>query len=1128
MNTFAPKSESDRTRPRSTMTGDAGRNGAPAGGGNRLQETFDRSPRVVGQMKLARALSGRAKAPVQRQAVVQRVQLPTDRTDQIIRFLVFRGGVNYDDAVAMSKTQLIEEFQQRTQGREDEVLNYLLGEQGFDNYGEMDEEQKLEKFKELVPGDTGTGLAEDKILTRYAKDVAGIDPAEWSQDDPDKKVRILVEYVNDALTKTGTPPVKFDFQKFAPDTNAIFDHETWKISFNELTFDPKHPNYSELSLGKVMNTAYHEARHAQQWYRVATLLAGDGFDAQTIGQKTGIKVERVLQFAEAHPLKRTAGVLPDVQEGLEWEESFTGPKSVQNRETKLNLFLTERKIGELSHQREQARSGFLVAEQEQAELGNKLKDFKSLEATFDRATRNLALWRTISRENTGWAAKFDKFQKTMETDPTLVFDEALESELGIDESSLPSQPTQITKADWVAEGRFQQDEIKEAARKLQAYQEENRLDPWDAQEQRFHLEYAAFMEKFKELSHQLAGLQGPYEFLYHQYKGFEEEHDAFDIGDLAQQKYGELIQKKAAPGNVVQKVDLSQEGNRQLLLQTIQEAEDDSLFSSGVAEQARLYLASLGETELEETGRAVDAVERQVDVDEDLEHEQTRSDETTQKILLSKARLLVKLATGELTPKGLNQEAEVFGQNLLAKSDIEDLAESALDEEDSVEKVKAKFSGELDESSLVPLAGDLEPFFADFPKGNLKPLIELNKKVLVSSDPYGRLRKLLPKIKETVAAIRESGNPNAEGVIKQFKTWLLAEVFSGETSFHTLEGIIEEKANGFIAEKRSFIEGKSPFLVNPERTPGEVQGAIGEDLKNRQVTGHQKAVEQQEQDRTRLREFIVNGAETATVGSPFRNACEWLLSGRSKLYALTRTHDSETRPLVHGSTRTESWFPKWTTGLGDVFSGATDYSNTDNDNVLFATHNTLGGSTPDGSVVIHGASQMSDEELRRTIVHEVQHSSDLHEMTPLARFQSEVNAYLLGHEQHPEEFLANKEAGGTAEGEGGTWNARVKAIFDHMRASGGYDYLREAWEANQDDFKGKVRAIQGPQTPNPINSVRIADFNKAVIEGGNIGLAYEHLNEHDRAAMKGNPAILALIAKHLQDAQLEQYTLLFQ
>lgn len=1106
--------------------------GASAGQAHlQFKTALDRSPRVVGQMKLARALSGRLNGPVQRQAVVQRVQLPTDRTGEMIRFLELEKGIPHEDLVAMSKTQLIETYQAHTTGKEKEVLSKWLKDWNEPNVEELGEEQMLERYKQMTRPDTGTGLALDEMLNAYAGDVAGLDVSEWQSKEPLQKVSTVVDFVNAYLKETGTPKVRLKFENLAPDTNGIFDHVEWAMTFNKLLFDPKHPEYQKTNLGKVMNTVYHEARHAQQWFRVASLLAGDGEKAPVIGQKMGIKDEAVLNFAEAHPLNRTADNVQDVKEAIAWEDSFIGPFAQEKTKIRTDLFNTEKEIGDQASRREVAKAGVLTAKHDKQNLDSKLKDMLSQSQAYDRAKRNLTLWQSINQEDIGWAEKFEKFEKAFENGPSEVFDQELEAELlgGETTNETTNQLPELTEKDWLEGAGFLKKEMVLSARKVEAYKKEFLINPIKQQKEKYLSEYQSNSSVFKEANNRIQELQKPYEFLFQKYKDFVEEHDAFDIGDLAQQKYQSLIQKKAAPGNVVQKVDLSEEGNRQPLLDLIRDIEDDSLFSSGMAERVRLYLQSLDVEPLEEVGRAVDAVERQVDLDEVLDDEQTRSDQTTQKILLSKARLLVKLATGELTPKGLNQEAENDQENQLATFDIEDLAESALEGDDSVEKVRAKFSGELDEPALVTLATDLEPFFAEFPYANLKPLVELNKKVLVSSDPYRRLRKLLPKIKATVTAIRESGNPDAEGVIKQFKTWLLVDIFSGKTSFHDLEGSIEEKSNGFIEEKKHFIEGQSPFLSDPGRTPEQVREALGEDITLRQTTGHQKAVEQQQHDRTRLREFIVNGAETAPVGSPFRNACEWLLSGKSKLYALTRTHDSETRPLSLNSTRTESWFPKWTTGLGDVFSNATDYSDTNNENVLFATHNTLGGSTPDGSVVIHGASQMSDDELRRTIVHEVQHSSDMHGLTPLSRFQSEVNAYLLGHEKgHPEQFLTGKDAEDTAEGEGGMWNARVKAIFDHMRSSGGYDYLGEAWELNENDFKEKVRAIRGPSTPNPINSIRIDRFNRALVESGDIEGAYQALDEFDRAALKNNPATIALLENHLQDGQLELFKSYFQ
>src|SRR5262245_59034501 len=71
----------------------------------------------------------------------------------------------------------------------------------------------------------------------------------------------------------------FDFMKDCKlglgETNVIgeFDHETWSIAINFSKF----PSDNLLDkASELVNTIYHETRHAEQYFRVARLLASQG------------------------------------------------------------------------------------------------------------------------------------------------------------------------------------------------------------------------------------------------------------------------------------------------------------------------------------------------------------------------------------------------------------------------------------------------------------------------------------------------------------------------------------------------------------------------------------------------------------------------------------------------------------------------------------------------------------------------------------------------------------------------------------------------------------------------------------------------------------------------------------
>jgi hypothetical protein len=80
--------------------------------------------------------------------------------------------------------------------------------------------------------------------------------------------------------------------------------------------------------GDVVDTVYHEARHCEQWFRMAQMRAGQGLSAKAIADEMSIPLAIALR-AVAHPIARGT-VAAAIAEG--WFDSFYGSGKAHNSE----------------------------------------------------------------------------------------------------------------------------------------------------------------------------------------------------------------------------------------------------------------------------------------------------------------------------------------------------------------------------------------------------------------------------------------------------------------------------------------------------------------------------------------------------------------------------------------------------------------------------------------------------------------------------------------------------------------------------------------------------------------------------------------------------------------------------
>ncbi len=153
------------------------------------------------------------------------------------------------------------------------------------------------------------GLATDKAVDSYAGDIQGMQPA-LDKADLSQRAAMLLAEINKQLGSAGVPPITKPAALGSD--NGNFDASTWTMFMRESVLQDSR---------NAAATTYHEARHAEQAWRVARMLAGKKMSADRIAVEAKIDPAMAVQATQP-PL-----VAPRSTEAVEaegWHE--TDPK----------------------------------------------------------------------------------------------------------------------------------------------------------------------------------------------------------------------------------------------------------------------------------------------------------------------------------------------------------------------------------------------------------------------------------------------------------------------------------------------------------------------------------------------------------------------------------------------------------------------------------------------------------------------------------------------------------------------------------------------------------------------------------------------------------------------------------
>ncbi|MDX1998895.1 MAG: hypothetical protein SF066_14355 [Thermoanaerobaculia bacterium] len=161
----------------------------------------------------------------------------------------------------------------------------------------------------------GNGLAEPAAIAAYALPLS----ESFHKVGPGERVALLRDAIHGVLAKAGVPPVEIALLERGD--SAHFDETTWTMSLLRSSVESTDPGV----LAELVGTVYHEARHAEQFFRVAQQAAA-GEDEVGLHRH---KFPEPIRRAAVHSRAEFAGLGEATRKGAaEWAESLKNPEPV--------------------------------------------------------------------------------------------------------------------------------------------------------------------------------------------------------------------------------------------------------------------------------------------------------------------------------------------------------------------------------------------------------------------------------------------------------------------------------------------------------------------------------------------------------------------------------------------------------------------------------------------------------------------------------------------------------------------------------------------------------------------------------------------------------------------------------
>lgn len=174
---------------------------------------------------------------------------------------------------------------------------------------------RLAQRRQGVAQRVGNGLAEPEAMAKYALPLA----ESLQKAAPANRVALLRDAINATLAAAGVPPVAIKMLDHGG--SAEFDEKTWTMGVLKESVESADPGI----LAELVGTVYHEARHAEQFFRVAqqAAAASDDTGFYRLNLPRAVREAAVQSKAEFATLGE-----PTRKATTEWAESLQNPRAV--------------------------------------------------------------------------------------------------------------------------------------------------------------------------------------------------------------------------------------------------------------------------------------------------------------------------------------------------------------------------------------------------------------------------------------------------------------------------------------------------------------------------------------------------------------------------------------------------------------------------------------------------------------------------------------------------------------------------------------------------------------------------------------------------------------------------------
>ena len=157
---------------------------------------------------------------------------------------------------------------------------------------------------------TDTGLKKEGAISDFASKVKARvtgkkNPLgsikQWATLDAAAKIAKVAKYVNAELKKTHVPEVASAADAGSRFDSALFDFTTWSVSIGSQGLDAP---MTDDDVANMADSVYHECRHAEQWFRIARLKAGEAPTPTAADLAAALAIPQAIATAAlARPLK---------------------------------------------------------------------------------------------------------------------------------------------------------------------------------------------------------------------------------------------------------------------------------------------------------------------------------------------------------------------------------------------------------------------------------------------------------------------------------------------------------------------------------------------------------------------------------------------------------------------------------------------------------------------------------------------------------------------------------------------------------------------------------------------------------------------------------------------------------